>query len=202
MKKTILATLVAAAALTTTPAQAAAGTTLQNLQAAYDGESNASARYAAFAAKADTEGFLSVGRLFRAASRAETIHATAHAKVIQALGAKPRSEVGQPVVKSTRENLQAAIAGETYEKDTMYPEFLAVARKDGNADAIRTLNLARNAEIEHARLYQAAVDGLEGQRAAGAPFYVCAVCGFTTRTLPAEKCPSSFSPKEKFERID
>lgn len=200
MNCTILAALVAAAALTAGSARAA-GTTLEGLQAAYEGESNASARYKAFAAKADAEGYLAVGRLFRAASRAEALHAGNHAKVIQALGAKPKATIAEPAVKTTRENLQAAIGGESYERDTMYPEFLARARQDGNADAVRTLNLARTAEVEHAKLYQAALGDLEGQKAAGGPVYVCAVCGYTTKALP-EKCPSSFSPKERFDRID
>ncbi len=196
----ILVALCAVAALGTGTARAAS--TLENLQAAYNGESNAAARYKAFAAKADADGYAGAARLFRAAARAETIHAASHAKVIQALGGKPRADIAATAVKTTRENLQAALAGETYEKDTMYPDFLARARKDGNADAVRTLNLARNAEIEHAKLYQAALDNLDGQKAAGAPFYVCGVCGYTTRTLPADKCPSSFSAKEKFERVD
>jgi rubrerythrin len=195
-----LVTTCLAAALCTGTARAA--TTLENLQAAYNGESNAAARYKAFAGKAEAEGYLGTARLFRAASRAETIHAQNHAKVIKALGGTPKADVAAPTVKTTRENLQAAIAGETYEKDTMYPEFLSRARQDGNADAVRTLNLARNAEIEHAKLYQGALDDLAGQKSAGTPFYVCAVCGYTTRTLPADKCPSSFTAKEKFERID
>jgi rubrerythrin len=194
--------LVAACAAAALFAGTARAGTLENLQAAYNGESNAAARYKAFAARADAEGYAGAARLFRAASRAETIHAAAHGKVIQALGGTPKADIAAPSPKTTRENLQAALSGETYEKDKMYPEFLARARQDGNADAVRTLNLARNAEIEHAKLYQAALDDLAGQKAAGAPLYVCAVCGYTTRTLPADKCPSSFSAKEKFERID
>lgn len=201
MIRTTLAVLVAGIALTAGPARAAAGTTLENLQAAFNGESNASARYKAFAAKADAEGYKAVAKLFRAASRAETIHAQNHAKVIEALGGKPTAKIAEPEVKTTRENLQAAIQGESYERDTMYPEFLARARQDAKADAVRTLNLARTAEIEHAKLYQAALDDLEGQKAAGGPLYVCGVCGYTMKSLP-EKCPSSFSAKEKFERID
>jgi rubrerythrin len=142
-----------------------------------------------------------VGQLFRAAARSEAIHAQNHAAVIKALGGTPKADIAAPAPKSTRENLQAAIAGESYERDTMYPGFLVRAREDGKADAIRTLTLARNAEIEHAKLYQAALDGLEGQRAAGAPFNVCAVCGWTTRVTP-ERCPSSGTPKERFERVD
>ncbi len=197
----MLVAALAATALTAGNARAA-GTTLENLQAAYNGESNAAARYKAFAAKADAEGYLGAARLFRAASRAETIHAQSHAKVLQALGGTPKADVGTPEVKTTRENLQAAIAGETYEKDTMYPEFLARAKQDGKTDAVRSLNFARTAEIEHAKLYQAALDNLDGQKAAGSPFYVCSVCGYTTRALPAQRCPSSATPKEKFERVD
>ena len=194
--------LVAACLAAALGGTASAATTLDDLQTAHDGESNAAARYKAFAARAEAEGYRGVARLFRAASRAETIHAQNHAKVIHALGGTPRAVVAAPTVKSTRENLQAAVAGETYERDTMYPEFLARARQDGNAAAVRTLNLARNAEIEHAKLYQAALDDLDSQKSAGAPYYVCGVCGYTTRSLPVDKCPSSFSAREKFERID
>ena len=49
--------------------------TLDNLQAAFNGESNANARYLAFAKKADEEGYGQVASLFRAAARAEEIHA-------------------------------------------------------------------------------------------------------------------------------
>jgi rubrerythrin len=199
MTRIVLAALVALAG-TAGSARAAAGTTLENLQAAFNGESNASARYKAFAAKADAEGYKAVGQLFRAASRSEAVHAANHAVVIKALGGTPKADVKAPEVKSTAENLKAAIAGESYERDSMYPEFLDRAKKDGKADAVRTLTLARTAEIEHAKLYQASLDALEGQKVAGT-IYVCPVCGYTTRTLP-ERCPATGTAKEKFEKID
>ena len=175
--------------------------TLTNLQTAFDGESNAHARYVAFAQMADQEGYQQVGRLFRAAARAEQIHAGNHGEVIKSLGSTPKAQIGPIVVKSTRENLETALAGESYERDSMYPGFLAQARKDGDAKAVRTFNLARNAEIEHATLYKEALH-LEDMRQPGSAMYVCGVCGYTTKILPVAKCPSSFSPKEKFERID
>ena len=168
---------------------------------AFDGESNAHARYVAFAQMADQEGYQQVGRLFRAAARAEQIHAGNHGEVIKSLGSTPKAQIGPIVVKSTRENLETALAGESYERDSMYPGFLAQARKDGDARAVRTFNLARNAEIEHATLYKEALH-LEDMRQPGSAMYVCGVCGYTTKILPVAKCPSSFSPKEKFERID
>jgi rubrerythrin len=180
----------------------AAASTLDNMQAAFNGESNAHARYLAFAKKADTEGYGQVASMFRAAARAEEIHASNHAAVIKTMGAVPQAKIDAPEVKSTRENLQAAIKGETYERDVMYPEFLQKARLDRNRDAIKSLNYAKTAEAEHAKLYAEALnslDQLKGSR--NEAFYVCPNCGFTARTLPQEKCPSCFTPKEKFEKV-
>ena len=128
--------LVAALALSTLPVAAAtaapaAGSTLDNLQAAFNGESNANAKYLAFSKKAAEEGYGQVASLFKAAARAEEIHAANHAVVIKKLGGVPKADVKTPEVKTTSENLKVAISGETYERDTMYPEFLAKARKDG-----------------------------------------------------------------------
>src|SRR5579872_2421096 len=82
--------------------------TLQNLQAAYNGESNAHVKYLAFAQKADEEGYHGVGSLFRATARAEQIHLTNHAAVIREMGAEPQATIKTPVVKTTRQNLLAS----------------------------------------------------------------------------------------------
>ncbi len=176
-------------------------TTLENLQAAFNGESNARAKYLAYAEKARSEGYQKVATLFTAAARSEEIHAANHAEVIRKMGGKAQAEVKPVAVGSTRENLQDALKGESYERDRMYPGFITKARRDGNADAVQTLNLARNAEVEHAKLYQEALNNLEGWKAAGASFVVCPVCGWTAPTLPAEHCPSSFTPKSEFLTI-
>lgn len=172
--------------------------TLGNLQTAFDGESNAKARYLAFAQKAESEGYGKVASLFRAAARAEDIHANNHAEVIRKLGATPLADVKTPEVKSTADNLQAAIKGESYERDTMYPDFLKQARDEGNKDAVRTFNLAKEAEAEHARLYTEASSNLAQWKAPVQPFYICPSCGYTTPALNFEKCPVDFTPKEKF----
>jgi rubrerythrin len=67
--------------------------TLENLQAAFNGESNARAKYLAFAAKADEEGYAPVASLFRAAAAAEAIHAESHARVIKKMGATPVANI-------------------------------------------------------------------------------------------------------------
>ncbi len=178
-----------------------AATTLDNLQAAFDGESNAHARYLLFAAKAEEEGFGKVASLFRAAARAEQIHASNHASVIKQLGATPTADIKTADVRSTKENLLAALAGESYERDTMYPEFLALARKENNKDALRTFNFAKSAEAEHAKLYQEALDNLESWKGDKMDFYVCAVCGNTVKSVGFEKCPVCFTSADKYEKV-
>ena len=66
--------------------------TMNNLQEAFSGESQANRRYLAFAKKADQDGFPQVAKLFRAAAEAETVHANAHLRVMGG-------------IKSTAENL-------------------------------------------------------------------------------------------------
>lgn len=102
--------------------------TLDNLQAAFNGERNANARYLAFAQKADEEGYGEVASMFRAAAKDEEIHANNHAAVIRQLGAEPVAHLEHARVRSTDENLKAAIEGEKYERDVMYPEFIEAAR--------------------------------------------------------------------------
>lgn len=180
----------------------ASADTLQNLQTAFNGESNANARYTAFAKQADSEGYGEVASLFRAAARAEMIHANNHAAVIKDMGGTPKANIEQPTVKSTRENLEVAIKGETYEFETMYPDFLKQAKAEHKVPAVRTFNLAKTAEVEHAKLYKAALeklDTLKGTKSVA--FLVCPTCGFTTRDANFQKCPSCFTPKEQFEKV-
>ena len=181
--------------------------TVENLLAAFEGESNAHAKYTAFAAKADADGLRGAASLFRAAGRAEQIHAANHARVIKELGGEAKCEIHAVEVKSTLENLKTALAGEQYEVDTMYPGFIEEATARKNTAAIRTLHGAMEAEKTHVRLYSEAIALVEaGQKDAWvyAPrqFYVCPVCGYTSET-PEEhdRCPVCNVPWETFETI-
>ncbi len=200
----LTAGILAGSLLATAPRAAQAPVkTLENLQAAYNGESNAHARYLAFAQKADKEGYGQVASLFRAAARAEKFHAANHAEVIKAMGGTPAADVKAPDVKSTRENLQAAIEGESYERDTMYPDFLKQARRERNKAAIKTFNYAKTAETEHAKMYTQALNGLDGLKgSAKTTYYVCTVCGYTTTKIDFDKCPSCFNPVDKYITVE
>ena len=112
--------------------------TIENLKAAITGESTASATYAAYAAKAAQEGQPLIQKLFEAASKAESVHAANHNKVLEKLGATMEPIDIQIHVGTTAENLKAAIAGETHEFESMYPEFIAVAEEEGQKAAVRS----------------------------------------------------------------
>ncbi len=182
-------------------AEEAGKTTLDNLQAAFNGESNAKVRYEAFAVKADEEGYKSVASLFRAASKSEGIHAASHAVVIRKMGAEPKAAIEKADVKSTKENLEASIKGETYEKETMYPSFIKLAEADKNSDASTTFKRAMAAEVEHARLYSQALKELDAWKATGKEFLVCTVCGYTTMDMNLKVCPVSSTPRGKFDLV-
>ena len=175
--------------------------TLKNLMTAFNGESNASAKYAAFAKKADQEGFGRVASLFRAASRAEQIHAANHAKVIEKLGGKAEAKIDLIHPGTTAENLKIAIEGEEYERDVMYPDFIKEAEAQKNTAAMRTFGWALEAEAEHARLYNYALKHLNEQRTKTV-FYVCFACGYTTDDQDLMRCAVCNAPREKFERIE
>jgi rubrerythrin len=160
--------------------------TLDNLQTAFNGESNA--RYLAFAKQADEDGFGEVASLFRAAAKAEEIHARNHADVIRRMGATPNLKLEPIDVKTTQENLKAAIAGERYERDIMYPEFVEAAKRENATAAIRTFTYALKVEAVHAVLYQDALDNLRKRTGRKHTYYVCPDCGNTLEELNILKC--------------
>jgi rubrerythrin len=198
----LFAALVLSAGNHATAADQKKSTTLENLMTAFNGESNAHERYLTFAKKADAEGYTKVASLFRAAARSEEVHAGLHAEVIKKMGGTPKANIVKPEVKSTKENLQAAVKGETYEKDVMYPGFLKQARGEKNTDAIRAFNYAKSAEVEHAKFYSQALKNLAQWKGGTKDFYVCTVCGYTVTVIDFQKCPVCFNPKEKYQKVN
>ena len=160
----------------------------ESLKEAFAGESQANRKYLAFAAKADQEGYAQVARLFRAAAEAETVHAHNHLKALKG-------------IRSTKENLQEAIGGETYEFKKMYPEMIAVAKAEGHKDAERSFNFANEVEKIHAHLYQQLLDSL-GKPHENYSYYVCPVCGYTAGKEAPGTCPVCGTKGSAFKKID
>lgn len=202
MKQQFLFLIGAALVAAVIPAQAKVSQqTLDNLNTAFQGESNASHRYEAFAKKAQEDGHAQAARLFRAAARAESIHRENHKQAILALGGKIKDfKLDELKIGTTAENLQAAVKGESYERDTMYPDFLKQAKADGAKEATRTFLYAEKAEAEHAKLYQESLDSLDQTQ--DVPIYVCKVCGYTTTKLPERNCPSCRESANEYEKIN
>ncbi len=200
-------TVIAFATIVTVSASSYAGEskvgkTLENLQAAFNGESNAHAKYLAYSKKADAEGYYKVAALFRAAAYAENVHLNNHAKVIKSMGATPTAEIKLPEINSTAQNLADAIKGETYEQTVMYPDFLTQAEEEQNLAAVETFSFAQAAEAEHAKLYQKALDNLNDWKVADAGFSVCPTCGYTIEGKPAfVSCPICGKPTEEYKLI-
>jgi rubrerythrin len=163
---------------------------IDNLKAAFAGESQANRRYLAFAKKADAEGFPQIARLFRAAAHAETTHAHNHLRAMDG-------------VKGTAENLEVAIAGENYEVVSMYPAMLEEAQTEGDKRASNSFNYALQTEKIHEALYRKAAEVFgKGKDLPETEYYVCPVCGFTHEGKFEGRCPVCNTAAERFEKID
>jgi rubrerythrin len=176
--------------------------TIENLKAGYNGESTASAKYAAFAEKAKADGLDTIAVMFLATSKSEAIHAANHRKVLEKLGEKVEgAQVGAFNVLSTAMNLADAIKGETYETDSMYPEYIATAEKEKCADALKSFGWAVDTEMKHQAFYRAALEAMNGggEMSLPAKWFVCPVCGNTydagNVTIACDFC---MTLKEKF----
>jgi rubrerythrin len=156
--------------------------TFQNLMEAFAGESQANRKYLAYAQKAEADGKKNAAKLFKAASDAETLHALKHFEV-----------AGK--IKTTEDNLQDAVNGENHEYQSMYPEFLEVAKEEGNKEAIRTFTFALKAEEVHANLYKEALENLDNEEEVF--YYLCPVCGNIEKSRP-DKCFICGVPGDKF----
>ena len=164
--------------------------TEEGLKEAFAGESQANRKYLAFAERAEKDGFPQIAKIFRAAAAAETVHAHNH---LRALGG----------IKSTKENIHAAIEGEHYEFTKMYPEFLEAAKAEGNKQAERTFNYANEVEKVHHKIYNAALESIEkGKDLEKNDLYICPVCGYTHEGKPPEKCPVCGATKKVFKKVE
>lgn len=160
--------------------------TEQNVKDALAGESQAHIKYMAFSEKAAAENLPNIARAFKANAFAEQVHATNHLKTLAGIG-------------TTAENLAAAVGGETFEVEEMYPAYINVAELQGEKTAGIFLRAAMAAERVHAAVYKKAKEAMDkGGDLEAKPIHVCSVCGFTMEGDAPDKCPICGAPKEKF----
>jgi rubrerythrin len=161
----------------------------QSLHAALAGESQAHIKYLAFAEQAKRDGKVGAARLFEAIAYAERVHATNHLKALEGVG-------------STANNLEGALAGETFEIDEMYPAYDAVAKLQDESRAVRSIRFALEAEKQHQGYYKAALEAVLAGGDANAPeVYVCPICGHTVIAGVPDNCPICNAKGSSFHRF-
>ena len=160
-----------------------------NLAEAFAGESQANRKYLAYGEAAAKDGLPQVAKLFRAVAAAETIHAHAHLRAMGGIGA-------------TAENLKAAIAGEKYEFEEMYPAFVATAQAEGAKAAALSMQRALDVEKVHHGLFADALGAVEaGKDLPEGSIHVCPVCGHTVVGGVPDRCPVCGAQGRAFNEV-
>ena len=176
--------------------------TLVNLQKAFAGESQARNKYEYFAKVAQKEGYRDIAEHFTRAANNEKIHAKLELSLYNRIAKESENNFGD-----TKENLQDAINGESYENVTMYPDFATIAKEEGEKEAARLFNGIGKIEVEHEKMFQMLLDRLN----ADAEFvsedeeeaWICEVCGHIHYGKKALKvCPVCKHPEEYQSRLN
>lgn len=180
MKRVLLSVLMLSAVAAFAANEALPGVVRDAVETAIRHEQEAVARYQAFAAKADEEGYPAAAALFRAQAASEATHQKRFAKALLDNGVAPSvGEPPSPRVASTQENLRAAVSAETIERDATYRDAIQACRRHGAADIAKVFDQTRDSEVEHVNLCNAAARDLQSLKNAKS-FYVCDGCGYTT----------------------
>jgi len=174
--------------------------TIVNLMKAFAGESQARNKYEYYAKVAQKEGYRAISSHFQRAANNEKQHAKLELKL------KNMIKNGE-AFGDTLANLQDAADGESYENLTMYPEFAAIAKEEGNKEAARLFTAIGKVEVEHENMYKE----LKARLEAGKEFesdnedeeWICEVCGHVHRGKKAPKvCPVCKHPQEYQSRLN
>jgi rubrerythrin len=164
--------------------------TVENLKAAFSGESQARNKYTYFAAVARKEGYHYIAKIFDETADNERRHAKDHLSLLGGIG-------------DTAANLKEAIGGEDYETVNMYPTFAKEAEEEGNKEAAALFKRIGEIEAHHRERYKKLLDMVEN----GTAFkreqpikWKCGVCGYIREdTEPPSVCPCCKHPREHFE---
>ncbi len=187
--------------------------TIVNLAKAFVGESQARNRYTIYAKIAKKEGYEKISAIFLETAEQEREHAKWLFRLINQLKQKLGEEQYNPInidaeVPTTHgttiDNLKSAIAGETHEYTSMYPDFATIAEQEGLTDISNRLKSIAVAEKHHKERYVKLLTELENKtmfKKDSEVTWVCRNCGFVhTGTDAPEECPSCSHPQAYFEK--
>jgi len=176
--------------------------TMVNLMKAFSGESQARNKYEYFAKIAQKEGFRDIAEHFQRAANNEKVHAKLELALKNRMEHKRENNFGD-----TKENLQEAIDGESYENITMYPDFAKIAKEEGHKEAARLFEGIGKIEIEHEKMFQMLLERLEADEEFVSEneeeAWICEVCGHVHYGKKALKvCPVCKHPQEYQSRLN
>ena len=164
--------------------------TLDNLRAAFTGESEARNKYTFFADVARKEGFHYIAKIFEETAENEKYHALEEYKLL----------AGDA---STLENLKEAIGSENYESEIMYTQFAREAEAEGNQAAAILFTQIAKIEKHHRDRFKKLLDIVEKQMVfkRDEPIkWKCSICGYVYEgTEPPPRCPYCKHPQEYYE---
>ena len=188
--------------------------TIENLAKAFIGESQARNRYGFYAKAAKKEGYEQIAAIFGETAEQERAHASNLFKMIKELRVRAGGEVNAIIVEadmptsfgSTKDNLKAAIAGETHEFKSMYPEFAQTAKEEGLNDIAARLRAIAKAEEHHAERYGRLLQELEHgtlyKKSDKTTRWTCRECGYVHEgPEPPETCPVCQHPQGYYQLI-
>jgi rubrerythrin len=185
--------------------------TIKNLAKAFIGESQARSRYTMYSKIARKEGYEQIANIFLVTADNEREHAKWNFRMLNQVKKKLKLEAEEITVEAeaplvlddTIANLKAAIAGEHYETETMYPEFADVAEKEGYPKIAERLRAIGEAEAHHEERFKKLLAQVEGKtvfKKDKKVRWVCQKCGYVHEgEEPPKSCPSCSHDSHYFE---
>ncbi len=185
--------------------------TIKNLAKAFIGESQARSRYTMYSKIARKEGYEQIANIFLITADNEREHAKWNFRMLSQVKKKLKLDVEEitvdaaaPIVlNKTIDNLKAAIAGEHYETEIMYPEFADIAEKEGFPKIAERLRAIGEAEAHHEERYKKLLAQVEGKtvfKKDEKVKWVCHKCGYVHEgEEPPGSCPSCSHDSHYFE---
>ncbi|MEE8329396.1 MAG: rubrerythrin family protein [Thermodesulfovibrionia bacterium] len=177
--------------------------TEQNLLKAFAGESQARNRYTYFASAARKEGYEQISALFLETAENEKEHAKVFFKYLEGGDLEITAAYPAGIIKSTRDNLDHAAAGENLEWTTLYADFEKVAADEGFSEITESFRQISKVEKFHESRYRKLSSSLQNgtffKKQAKAKWH-CRNCGYIYEGSEApKKCPACKHPRAYYE---
>ncbi len=177
--------------------------TEQNLLKAFAGESQARNRYTYFASAARKEGFEQIANLFLETAENEREHAKLFFKHLEGGDVEITASYPAGKIGTTKENLEAAAAGENMEWTTIYSDFAKIAKDEGYPEVANTFEQIAKVEKFHESRYRKLVNNVangETFKRKTSTKWHCINCGYVHEGPEApQKCPACQHPQAFYE---